>query len=62
MTSGAASTRLDNEDESEKLRVAVRYAYEYIPFYRRKFDRSVMVILTKKDDSPRIEKECCNGK
>ncbi len=55
MTSGAASTRLDNEDESEKLRVAVRYAYEYIPFYRRKFDRSVMVILTKKDDYPRIE-------
>jgi len=23
---------------------------------------SVRVILTKKDDSPRIEKECCNGK
>jgi phenylacetate-CoA ligase len=25
--------------QSEKLRVAVRYAYECIPFYRRKFDR-----------------------
>ena len=39
------STRLDTasreelrEIQSEKLRVAVRYAYEYIPFYRRKFD------------------------
>src|SRR5260370_1356403 len=39
-------TRLDtaSQDElhtiqSEKLRVAVRYAYECIPFYRRKFDR-----------------------
>jgi len=38
-------TRLDtvSQDElralqSEKLRVAVRYAYECIPFYRRKFD------------------------
>src|SRR5947209_12072715 len=26
-------------NQSEKLRVAVRYAYECIPFYRRKFDR-----------------------
>src|SRR5947209_17930391 len=25
--------------QSEKLRVAVRYAYECVPFYRRKFDR-----------------------
>src|SRR2546430_5624314 len=25
--------------QSEKLRVAVRYAYQCIPFYRRKFDR-----------------------
>ncbi len=25
--------------QGEKLRVAVRYAYECIPFYRRKFDR-----------------------
>ena len=39
-------TRLDtaSQDElraiqSEKLRVAVRYAYECIPFYQRKFDR-----------------------
>ena len=55
MTSGAASTRLDNEDESEKLRFAVRYAYECIPFYRRKFDRNVREILTEKDDYPRIE-------
>ncbi len=38
-------TRLDTasreelrEMQSEKLRVAVRYAYECIPFYRRKFD------------------------
>jgi phenylacetate-CoA ligase len=38
-------TRLDTasreelrEIQSEKLRVAVRYAYECIPFYRRKFD------------------------
>jgi phenylacetate-CoA ligase len=40
-------TRLDtaSQDElqamqGEKLRVAVRYAYECIPFYRRKFDRN----------------------
>ena len=26
------------EVQSEKLRVAVRYVYECIPFYRRKFD------------------------
>ena len=25
--------------QSEKLRAVVRYAYECIPFYRRKFDR-----------------------
>lgn len=32
--------------QSAKLRVAVRYVYEHIPFYRRKFDRSGL----KRDD------------
>jgi phenylacetate-CoA ligase len=51
-------TRLDTasreelgEMQSEKLRVAVRYAYECIPFYRRKFD----AIGLKPDDVRSID-------
>src|SRR5713226_10610479 len=43
--------------QNEKLRVAVRYVYECIPFYRRKFDRIGLQPgdIRSVDDLPRSE-------